>query len=56
MDSLYNGPKMEARATSGASSLVLDIETRLTEDPFFYGYRWVGDAGKLVARGVSPRA
>ncbi|MCP4487801.1 MAG: Uma2 family endonuclease, partial [Gammaproteobacteria bacterium] len=35
---------MKARSTSGgAGRLVLDAETRLQEDPFFYGYRWVGD-------------
>jgi len=49
MDPVYHGPKMEAHtarsgaARSGASPQVIDIETLLVEDPFFYGHRWVGD-------------
>lgn len=44
MDPEYTGSGMKARSTSGgASRLVFDAEARLREDPFFYGYRWVGD-------------
>jgi len=44
MDPVYSGPKMETRTAHGSASRpMLDIETRLAEAPFFYGYRWVGD-------------
>ncbi len=44
MDHVYDGPEMNARATgAGADGRLLDVETLLTEDPFFYGYRWIGD-------------
>jgi Uma2 family endonuclease len=44
MDSVYNGPKIEARTTTGGARVTLpDTARRLVEDPFFYGYRWVGD-------------
>ncbi len=44
MDPVYDGPEMKARSTSsGAGGRLLDVETLLAEDPFFYGYRWVGD-------------
>ncbi len=49
MDSVYSdprcgGPEMEARQTTvGGRRLPLDVEEHLQEDPFFYGWRWVGD-------------
>ncbi len=46
MDPVYRGPEMEARSTrvgGGADHRLLDVEARLQEDPFFYGWRWVGD-------------
>ncbi len=43
MDPVYSGPEMKARSSGGVGRPVLDIETLLAEDPFFYGYRWVGD-------------
>ncbi len=44
MDPAYSGPEIKARATAGgAGHRLLDVETRLKEDPFFYGWRWVGD-------------
>ncbi len=44
MDPVYSGPEIKARSTSGgAGHRLLDVEARLQEDPFFYGWRWVGD-------------
>ncbi len=44
MDSAYSGPKIEARSASGgAGRRVREVEALLAEDPFFYGWRWVGD-------------
>ncbi len=44
MDPVYSGPEMEARQTTvGGRRLPLDVEERLQEDLFFYGWRWVGD-------------
>jgi Uma2 family endonuclease len=44
MDPHYSGPDMEARSTSGGGGRrVLDVAALLAEDPFFYGWRWVGD-------------
>lgn len=44
MDPVYSGPEMKTRSpSSGAGHRLLDVEARLQEDPFFYGWRWVGD-------------
>jgi Uma2 family endonuclease len=44
MDPDYGGPEMEARSTSGGGGRrALDVEALLAEDPYFYGWRWVGD-------------
>jgi Uma2 family endonuclease len=44
MDPVYDGPRVEARSPGGGGGhQVLDIEALLAEDPFFYGWRWVGD-------------
>ncbi len=44
MDPVYSGPEMKVRSSDGGvGRRVLDVETLLAEDPFFYGYRWVGD-------------
>ena len=54
MDPEHSGPEMKARSTSGgASRFVLDAEARLREDPFFYGYRWVGDEQVPFTEAVS---
>ncbi len=44
MDPVYSGPERKARgARVGLGRRLPDVETRMQEDPFFYGYRWVGD-------------
>ncbi len=44
MDPVHSGPEMEARATGGGvSGRLREVEALLAEDPFFYGWRWVGD-------------
>ena len=44
MDPTYNGPEIEARSAGGDGRRRMgDVETLLKEDPFFYGWRWVGD-------------
>ena len=44
MNPVYDSPEIEARSTGGGvSSRLLDVEALLEEDPFFYGWRWVGD-------------
>ena len=44
MDPAYSGPEMKARGATGdaVGRRLPDVEARLQEDPFFYGYRWVG--------------
>lgn len=43
MDPLYSGSELEARSTSASGGrLAVDVAALLAEDPFFYGYRWVG--------------
>ncbi len=46
MDPIYSGPPIEARSAGGAGSetgQLREVEALLAEDPFFYGWRWVGE-------------
>ncbi len=44
MDPAYSGPERKARgARVGVGRRLPDFEAQVQEDPFFCGYRWVGD-------------